>query len=87
MLHCYPELVRQEKAVDCSPDLGSEFVDMIPTEYYTPSGAWGYPSKATTEQGKERTGQAVERPADYVMDAIERLVTMRAKPTPPGKRC
>jgi creatinine amidohydrolase len=77
LMYAYPELMRTEKVVDSSPDLGSEFVDMIPTEYYTPSGVWGFPTKADRDAGEERTRQGVQRQAEYIMETIEKLDEMR----------
>ncbi|MBI3970468.1 MAG: creatininase family protein [Chloroflexi bacterium] len=77
MLHDYPELLREGVSVDCSPDLGSEFVDMIPMESFTPSGVWGFPSKASVEGVAERIEQTVARQAGYVVDTIKRLDDLR----------
>jgi creatinine amidohydrolase len=77
MLHDYPELVRPGVSVDCSPELGSEFVDMIPMEFFTPSGVWGFPSKASAEGVSDRIQQNVARQADYIVDTITRLEEMR----------
>lgn len=77
LMYAYPELMRTEKVVDSSPDLGSEYVDMIPTEYYTPSGVWGFPTKADRDAGEERTQRGVASQADYIIETIAKLDEMR----------
>lgn len=77
MLHDYPELVREGVSMDCSPEVGSEFADMIPWDYFTPSGVWGFPSKASPEGVEERLQRTVAANADYVIDTIRKLEEMR----------
>ncbi|MBI3972608.1 MAG: hypothetical protein HY332_15125, partial [Chloroflexi bacterium] len=46
-------------------------------EYFTPSGVWGFPSKASIEGVAERIAQNIARQADYIVDTIRRLDEMR----------
>jgi creatinine amidohydrolase len=78
MLYDYPELVRHGVSVDYSPPEGHEYADMIPWDYFSPSGVWGFPSKASAEGMEERVQQSAATQAEYVIKAIARLDELRA---------
>lgn len=86
MLSAFPELVRPGPYEDSSPDVGSEFVDMIPMEYFTPNGMWGFASKAEAARGAQAIRESAAHQADYVIETIQRLDELRQKRDGAGQR-
>lgn len=53
MLAIAPETVHMDRAVDCDPDVPRPYLNYGSIFRATPSGVWGYPTKATAEKGEK----------------------------------
>jgi creatinine amidohydrolase len=78
MLHLRPDLVKKEfQSIDSPGIVGQEFNDYVGYEKTTKTGAWGVPSKASADRGKEKIEAAVEHQADYVLWALKRVEELK----------
>jgi creatinine amidohydrolase len=81
IMHLRPDLVKDEPAEGDSPGtVGQEFNDYVGFEKTTRTGAWGNPSRASAEQGKDGMEAAVEKQAAYVRWALKRLGELDREP-------
>ena len=81
IMHLRPDLVRDGFAEGDSPGtVGQEFNDYVGYEKTTKTGAWGIPSRASAEQGKDGMEAAVEKQASYVRWALKRLGELEREP-------
>ena len=79
MLNVRPDLVREEfQQIDSPGIVGQEFNDYVGMDRTTKTGAWGVPSEASGEQGKERMAQTAEKMAAYVRWAQKRVAELKA---------
>ena len=82
MLQVRPDLVKHPEDQPDSPGIvGQEFNDYVGYDRTTRTGAWGFPARASTDAGRERFEQAVERSAGYVEWAFRRVAELRAGPS------
>ena len=78
MLHLRPDLVKERSAEDDSPGrVGQEFNDYVGFDRTTRKGAWGKPSEASAELGRERSAEAVEHQVDYIRWAFARVEKLK----------
>ena len=55
-----PETVHMDRAVDCDPDVPRRYLNYGSIFRATPTGVWGYPTKATAEKGEKILEFSVE---------------------------
>ena len=80
MLHLRPELVHLERLQADSPgQVGQEFNDYVGFDKTTHAGAWGKPSEASSEQGRERFQQALDHQVEYIRWAFHRVEALKAQ--------
>ena len=60
MLAIAPETVHMDRAVDCDPDVPRRYLNYGSIFRASPSGVWGYPTKATAEKGEKILEFSVE---------------------------
>ena len=60
MLAIAPETVHMDRAVDCDPDVPRRYLNYGSIFRASPSGVWGYPTKATVEKGEKILEFSVE---------------------------
>ena len=60
MLAIAPEMVHMDRAVDCDPDVPRRYLNYGSIFRASPSGVWGYPTKATAEKGEKILEFSVE---------------------------
>ena len=77
MLAIRSDLVKLDRAVDSPGIVGQEFNDYAGYDRTTKQGAWGNPTQASEEQGRERIEEVVKRQADYVRWAFERVQELK----------
>jgi creatinine amidohydrolase/Fe(II)-dependent formamide hydrolase-like protein len=75
MLHLAPERVHMERAADFVPEWAREDITTLGMRRITPTGVWGYPTRATAGKGARWFAEGVERSAARITrlrDACER---------------
>ena len=75
MLLIAPETVHMEKAVDCDPDVPRSYLNYGSIFRATPSGVWGYPTKATAEKGEKILALS----ADTIVEEFNRAFDYMSK--------
>lgn len=61
MLHLCPQRVHMDRARDFVPDCAREDLTWLGFRRVTPTGVWGYPTRATAEKGKRWLDEGVAR--------------------------
>jgi len=78
MLHIRPDLVKSgETRIDSPGVVGQEFNDYVGYEKTTKAGAWGLPSEADADFGRERFEDAVQRQAEYVNYVFDKVAQLK----------
>jgi creatinine amidohydrolase len=73
MLHLCPERVHMDRARDFVPDCAREDLTWLGFRRVTPTGVWGYPTRATAEKGKRWLEEGVAKSAAKARAAIAAL--------------
>ena len=76
MLHIRPDLVKDEDR-DSPGVVGQEFNDYVGYEKTTRTGAWGIPSEANPEFGRQRFGGALEKQVEYIRYAFAKVEELK----------
>jgi creatinine amidohydrolase len=69
MMHLAPERVRENKPEDFVPTWSRADLTHLGMKVISPTGVWGYPSRAGTEKGAKWFAEAV----DYCVQRIQTL--------------
>jgi len=70
MLYLRPELVKKGM-VDYIPEIPREFLDYVELKRLSENGVWGYPSKASKQNGEKYFSELVEKAVTYIKRAYE----------------
>jgi len=73
MLHLCPDRVHMDRARDFVPDCAREDLTWLGFHRLTPTGVWGYPTRATAEKGKRWMEEGVAGAAAKARAAIDAL--------------
>lgn len=78
MLHMRPDLVKDEnRGLDSPGFVGQEFNDYVGYDKTTKTGAWGVPSEASVEFGKQRFDTALERQVEYIHYVFDKVAELK----------
>ncbi len=66
----YPEAFKEDRVVDFSPMCPASALDTVGVAGVSPQGVWGYPSKTTAQQGRDRMNRRIEALVPYVKKAF-----------------
>ena len=82
ILHLRPELVKDDNRDLDSPGLvGQEFNDYVGYDKTTKTGAWGVPSEACVDFGRERCEGAVKRQVEYIRYVFDKVQALKKAPS------
>lgn len=70
-----PETVHMDRAVDCDPEVPRPYLNYGSIFRASPSGVWGYPTKATAEKGE----RLLELSAETVINELNRAFDYMSK--------
>ncbi len=76
VMHLRPDLVVGPVPEDDSPDYGFDVLDLVQSRRLAVQGHWGYPSKASAENGRRFLERALEISVEYLrsrLDLVEEL--------------
>jgi creatinine amidohydrolase len=80
MLHLRPDLVKNTGVVDSPGVVGQEFLDYVGFDKVTRTGAWGYPTQGSAEEGRQIVEDRIEASARYVRWALAKVAELKAAP-------
>ncbi|MCL1795467.1 MAG: creatininase family protein [Clostridia bacterium] len=78
MLYIRPDLVDMSKAVDCIPEKPRPYLNYGSIFTHSPSGVWGYATRATAEKGKWLLEKAIEEAALRIQNLFAELAGVEA---------
>ena len=82
MLHIRPDLVKDEnRGLDSPGFVGQEFNDYVGYDKTTKTGAWGLPSEASEDVGRDRFESALERQVQYIRYVFDKVAELKQTPS------